>query len=598
MLRTIRARLMAINLLLALLIGSLFAANYLSLAGLGALQRDGRTRSMDAKAVAEASYVGSDLFAVIATLIINRDLAEFGAAWPAAKARASERMDAALAVAASDEDRTLANRARGALDELIAAVEGALAPLAAGTDADRTRISPSMRVLGYQIRLLVDQVERDLKAVSESVEREAVLADEAFAALSARTAATGLALGLVAIALAVGTMMANLRLVLRPLRSQLGLLDDMAGAEADLTRRLDQARDDEYGRLGRSFNAFMERLVASVDAVKSAAAALAGQTAALAERMEDTAAAVEQIGANVESIRKRSEAQALAAGRSAESLERVTTGLTELDALIASQAASVAESSAAIEQMVANMRSVAGAVESNSASIEELQRSAIDGKEWMDEVASLLRGMLSDSAVLSEAGAVIQGISSQTNLLAMNAAIEAAHAGEAGRGFSVVAEEIKKLSELSSDEGKRIVDVLERLKRAMESLEATASRSQSGFARVLEQTTLVASHDAVIKGAMDEQRSGGSQVLEAIHRIGDITAEVRSGSECMLGASAEARQLTGELADMAVEIGSGVREIAEGQAQIVQAIGRVNGIAADNRRDLDALMARFARFRT
>ncbi|HQO66647.1 MAG TPA: hypothetical protein PLI66_07900, partial [Spirochaetales bacterium] len=169
---------------------------------------------------------------------------------------------------------------------------------------------------------------------------------------------------------------------------------------------------------------------------------------------------------------------------------------------------------------------------------------------------------------------------------------------EAGRGFSVVAEEIQKLSELSSDEGKRIVDVLERLKRAMESLEATASRSQSGFARVLEQTTLVASHDAVIKGAMDEQRSGGSQVLEAIHRIGDITAEVRSGSECMLGASAEARQLTGELADMAVEIGSGVREIAEGQAQIVQAIGRVNGIAADNRRDLDALMARFARFRT
>ena len=82
MLRTIRSRLIAINLLLALLIGSLFAANYLSLAGLGALQRDGRTRSMDAKAVAEASYVGSDLFAVIATLIINRDLAEFDAAGP------------------------------------------------------------------------------------------------------------------------------------------------------------------------------------------------------------------------------------------------------------------------------------------------------------------------------------------------------------------------------------------------------------------------------------------------------------------------------------------------------------------------------------
>lgn len=598
MLRTIKARLVAINLSLALLIGSLFAANYLSLAGLGELQRDGRRRSADAKVVAEASYVGSDLFAVIATLIINRDLAEFEAAWPTAKAMASERMDAALAIASGDDDREMAKRARDAMAALSSAVEGELAPMAAGADSDRTRISPAMRVLGYQIGLLVDQIERDLKSVSESVEREAVLADAAFTALSASTAMTGLALGLAAIALAVGAMLVNLRLVLRPLRSQLSLLDGMAGAEADLTRRLDQARGDEFGMLGRSFNAFMERLASSVDAVKAATAELAGQTTALSESMEETAAAVEQIGANVESIRRRAETQAIDAGRGAESLERVSAGLSQLDALIGSQADSVAESSAAIEQMVASIRSVAGAVDSNSSSIEELQRSAMDGKEWMDEVASLLRGMLSDSAVLSDAGAVIQGISGQTNLLAMNAAIEAAHAGEAGRGFSVVAEEIKKLSELSSDEGKRIVDILGRLKQAIEALESAADRAQSGFDRVLEQTTLVASHDAVIKGAMDEQSAGSGQVLEAIHRIGDITAEVRSGSEGMLRASSEARDLTGRLAGMAAEIGSGVSEMAEGQAQIVRAISGVNGIAADNRRDIEALMQRFASFKT
>jgi len=596
-LRTIKSRLVVSSLTLALLIGAMFAVSSSSLSALGGLQREGRARSIDAKAVAEASYVGSDLYRVIATLIVNRDLDEFGAAWPSRKAGATGRVEDVLATLGEGEDRARALRAADNLATLINQTESELVPLAGGAGSDRTTIAPAMRVIGYQVGLLVQKIEADLQAVSESLENEAVAADARFDAVARSAALIGVSIGMAGIALALGAMAVNLRLVLRPLRSQLGLLKEIAQGDGDLSRKLDQDRRDEYGELGRWFNAFTDGLAASIGGVKAAAASLTEKAASLAVNMAETAAAVHQITANVDGIRRQTAGQSASAADNMAALEKISGDLAGLDSLIESQSASVAESSASIEQMVANVRSVTGILDANAGSMTELQRAAKEGKEGMDAVAELLRAILKDSEGLSEAGNVIQSIAGQTNLLAMNAAIEAAHAGEAGKGFSVVADEIRKLAEVSGGEGKNIVDVLAKLKGSIDSVGGAADRAQAEFGRVLELTVEVGSQETVIKDAMDEQSSGGGQVLEAIRRINDITADVKGGSERMLAASADALRDMRSLSRVTAEIEGGVGEMSVGLVQINEAIHQVNDISTGNKDDIEALLERFARFK-
>ncbi|PKL24056.1 MAG: hypothetical protein CVV47_12405 [Spirochaetae bacterium HGW-Spirochaetae-3] len=575
----------------------MFAINYSSLSALASLQRQGRARSIDAKSIAEASYVGSDLYRVIATLIINRDLDEFNAAWPARKARATARLDDILGMLDEGEDRAQALRANDALATLINTTESELVQMATGSGSDRTVIAPAMRIVGYQIGLLVQKIETDLQTVSVSLEKKAIEADGKFAAVARSTVLLGVAIGIVGIMLALGAMLVNLRLVLTPLRSQLELLKEIAQGDGDLSRRLDQTRRDEYGELGRWFNAFIDNLSASIGAVKASAASLTENTVSLSANMAETAAAVRQITANVEGIRKQTAVQSAEAADNMAAIGKISGDLDSLDALIESQSASVTESSASIEQMVANVRSVTNILDANAASVEELQRAASEGKDGMDDVNDLLSSILKDSDGLSEAGAVIQNMASQTNLLAMNAAIEAAHAGESGKGFSVVADEIRKLAEVSGGEGKNIVDVLARLKDSIDTVAGAASRAQAGFERVLDMTIAVGSQELIIKDAMDEQSAGGSQVLEAIRRINDITADVKSGSGRMLATSAGALRDMESLARITDEIAGGVGEMATGLVQINEAINQVNDISTGNRDDIEALMERFSRFR-
>lgn len=212
-----------------------------------------------------------------------------------------------------------------------------------------------------------------------------------------------------------------------------------------------------------------------------------------------------------------------------QSTDKISQNQTEVDKLLditKTMTGNVANSSAAIEQMIANINSITGILDHNAASVTSLDTATQKSKQGIDNIVNLVGDIEKNSEGLGDMSNVIQQIASQTNLLAMNAAIEAAHAGDSGRGFAVVADEIRKLAESSSKEAKKISSVLKTIKTLIDSTFADTATAQGGMEQVVTLSKTVMEQELTIQRSISEQNEGGKQVLEGLGSIKELTAKV------------------------------------------------------------------------
>jgi methyl-accepting chemotaxis protein len=313
--------------------------------------------------------------------------------------------------------------------------------------------------------------------------------------------------------------------------------------------------------------------------------------------MSSTAAAVNEIAANIQSIKGRIINQSASVTETNATMEQITVNIDKLNGHVENQASSVARSSSAIEEMLANIQSVTQTLVKNADNAKELMEAAGVGRTGLSEVAEDIQEISRESEGLLEINSVMENIASQTNLLSMNAAIEAAHAGEAGKGFAVVAGEIRKLAENSRNQSNTISGVLKKIKGAIDKIIVSTDNVLKQFEAIESGIKTVADQEENILNAMEEQGEGSKQILEAISQLNGITQQVKGSSAEMLEGSKEVIRESKNLEHVTVEITGGMNEMSTGADQINDAVNQVNGLSGKNQENIDILMNEVSLFK-
>jgi methyl-accepting chemotaxis protein len=402
---------------------------------------------------------------------------------------------------------------------------------------------------------------------------------------------------LIATLAAAGMTYFAVRKITKPIVSVALTLKDISEGEGDLTKSIDIKSRDEIGDLARYFNQTLEKIKNMVVVIKQQTVALFDIGNELAANMTETAAAVNEITANIQSIKGRVINQSASVTETNATMEQITFNIDKLNGQIENQTSSVAQSSSAIEEMLANIQSVTQTLIKNTENVRDLANASEAGRTSLQEVAEDIQGIARESEGLLEINAVMENIASQTNLLSMNAAIEAAHAGEAGKGFAVVADEIRKLAENSGEQSKTISTVLKKIKDSIDKITKSTDAVLNKFEAIDSGVRVVSDQEENIRNAMEEQSTGSQQILEAIGQLNDITQIVKGGSMEMLEGSKEVIQESKNLELVTQEITNGMNEMATGTNEINVAVNRVNSITGENKTNINTLVQEVARFK-
>ena len=383
---------------------------------------------------------------------------------------------------------------------------------------------------------------------------------------------------------------------LKPLNGMVTTLNQIS-SDWDLTKRIEIRQNDEIGTLADFFNQTFERIRDLLLFIRDDAKSLSNTGEELAVNMNKTAAAINQITANVQSMKGQVLTQTGEVNITSESMGRLMAGLDKLNDHIADQVESVAQSSSAIEEMLANIRAVTETLVKNTTNINSLGESSETGREDLRKVSLDIQEIAKESEGLLQINSVMQTIASQTNLLAMNAAIEAAHAGVSGKGFAVVADEIRKLAENSGKQSKTISTVLKKIKASIDTITKSTGILLDRFEDMAKDVETVSSQESHIRSAMEEQEVGSRQILEAVSKLNSITGMVKSASAEMAEESKEIITQSSDLKRITDEVSGEMDHMANGANLINQAVIKVNEISVVNKNNIKDLSEEIAKFR-
>ena len=374
-------------------------------------------------------------------------------------------------------------------------------------------------------------------------------------------------------------------------------LRDISEGEGDLTRSIAVHSNDEVGDLAKYFNKTIEKIKNLVLIIKKQSHNLSDIGTSLSSNMTETAAAVNEITANIQGIKSRVINQSASVTETNATMEQVIANINKLNGHVENQSRNVSQASSAIEEMVANISSVTNTLVSNATNVNTLKEASDVGRGGLQEVAADIQEIARESEGLLEINSVMENIASQTNLLSMNAAIEAAHAGEAGKGFAVVADEIRKLAESSSEQSKTIGNVLKKIKESIDKITKSTENVLNKFESIDSGVKTVATQEETVRNAMEEQGEGSKQVLQSVGGLNELTQQVKRGSEEMLNGSQEVMTESQNLEKVTQEITGGMNEMASGADQINVAVNNVNEMTVKNREAIDSLIKEVSKFK-
>ncbi|MBS7265679.1 MAG: hypothetical protein KIG83_04285 [Treponema sp.] len=308
-------------------------------------------------------------------------------------------------------------------------------------------------------------------------------------------------------------------------------IDDLNTGDKDLTKRLEIYHNNEISQVKKSVNAFVNTVHETVREIGTANYNLRETFENVKGQLDATKNQMDNISLEIQTATSTLEAEDKSVMDTSELVAQISSNITTLNQMIDSQVEAITQASAGIEQMIGNIQSITISVDKMAGEFNELNAATVEGIEKNRIVNELLNSVLAQSKSLQDTNMVIANISSQTNLLSMNAMIESAHAGEAGKGFAVVAEEIRKLADTSATQSKSISENLKLIAENIRKVVESADLSKASFEVVSDKSNNTSELVYSIKKATEEQSEGSKHLLETLSTMNNISVSVQRSSK-------------------------------------------------------------------
>jgi len=526
---TIRSKIIINVVIILLTIIGFVGMNYYNLKIMQQLQDVGAKRAQDAVDAKEASMGGMALYQIIADAEINRDLDKTMKEWTDKKAEVLKNVDIVIKVADTPEEKKMAEEVKTAVNEIAILFEGKMLPALKTSDG----ITPEIKELDSKIDTHVNKIESGMDKVVALLQKEMKASDEEFDADVKKTILEGLIIGLIGVLLQAGLATWLMRTIMKPMDALRLMLMDISQGEGDLTRRLDDTTKDELADVSKYFNLFIEKLRHMISQIANTSIQVTSAANKLHGTAERIATGAEEVAAQTTTVATAGEEMSATSGDIAQNCLMAAEG--------AQRASHTAQNGAAVvEKTVKVMGQIAEKVQESAKTVESLGARS-------DQIGAII--------------GTIEDIADQTNLLALNAAIEAARAGEQGRGFAVVADEVRALAERTTRATREIGEMIKAIQSETKGAVAAmaqgvhqvengtmeAAKSGQALQDILLQVNDVAMQVNQIATAAEEQTATTSEISNNMHQITEVVQQTSQGAHESANA---ASQLSGNAEEL------------------------------------------------